>query len=452
MKITRIIALAIIAGISGAAGIQAQTLRETSPPAEFPPVSYTGKQYVDSRGCIYIRAGIDGNVAWVPRVSRSRKQICGYAPTKLAGTTRQQQAAPAPELITLEPGRQPAQSAAAAPAPAKRTPSAAKPAAAAPRVVTTAKPRRTPQSTSAGPAAAAAAAAPEPAAKRVVRVTPKPAPAPAVPAQAAAQPAAGGACAGLSDISRQYSNAAGVRCGPQAVPPVTYGGQGSGAQSSLRLTPNTRVVQTHIYQDRRLSNSFTVPRGYRPVWSDGRLNPQRAVRTVRPAVVTGSAQVPAGYLAVEREDGRLNRMRGVHTPEGDAQMARIWTDGVPRKLVQLPLDRPTLTLPRRARRSPAEAQPSGLRLSSRSAPQAVAPQQTAARLYVRAATFSDAGQATAAARRLAASGLPVRLGTVSRKGQPYKVVLAGPFRHQAKAAAALIKVQKAGFSGAKLGK
>ncbi|WP_323780019.1 SPOR domain-containing protein [Leisingera sp.] len=451
MKITRIIALAIIAGITGAAGIQAQTLRETSPPAEFPPVSYTGKQYVDSRGCIYIRAGIDGNVAWVPRVSRSRKQICGYAPTKLAGTTRQQQAAPGPELITLEPGRQPAQSGAAAPAAAKRTPSAAKPAA-APRVATTAKPRRTPQSTSARPAAAAAAPASEPAAKKVVRVTPKPAPAPAVPAPAAAQPAGGGACAGLSDISRQYSNAAGGRCGPQAVPPVTYGGQGSGAQSSLRLTPNTRVVQTHIYQDRRLSNSFTVPQGYRPVWSDGRLNPQRGVRTVRPAVVTGFAQVPAGYLAVEREDGRLNRMRGVRTPEGDAQMARIWTDGVPRKLVQLPLDRPALTLPRKARRSPAEAQPSGLRLSTRSAPQAAAPQQTEWRRYVRAATFSDAGQAKAAARRLAASGLPVRLGTVSRKGQPYKVVLAGPFRHQAKAAAALAKVQKAGFSGAKLSK
>ena len=149
MKITRIIALAIIAGTTGAAGIQAQTLRETSPPSEFPPASYKGKQYVDSRGCIYIRAGIDGNVTWVPRVSRSRKQICGYAPTKLAGATRQQPAAPAPELITLEPGQQPAQPAAAAPAAAKRPSTAAKPAAAAPRIVTTAKPRRTPQSTSA---------------------------------------------------------------------------------------------------------------------------------------------------------------------------------------------------------------------------------------------------------------------------------------------------------------
>lgn len=450
MKITRIIALAIIAGTTGAAGIQAQTLRETSPPSEFPPASYKGKQYVDSRGCIYIRAGIDGNVTWVPRVSRSRKQICGYAPTKLAGATRQQPAAPAPELITLEPGQQPAQPAAAAPAAAKRPSTAAKPAAAAPRIVTTAKPRRTPQSTSAQPAAAAPA--PKPAPKRVVRVTPKPIPAPAAPAPAAVQPASSGACAGLSDISRQYTNATGARCGPQTVSPVTYGGQGSGPQSSLRLTPNTRVVQTHIYQDRRLSNSFSVPEGYRPVWTDGRLNPQRAVRTVRPAVVTGFAQAPAGYLAVEREDDRLNTMRGVRTSEGDAQMAQVWTKGVPRRLVQLPLDRATLTLPRNVRRSPAEAQPSGLRLSTRSAPDAAAPQQAASRRYIRAATYAGAAEAKAAARRLAAAGLPVRLGTVSRRGQPYKVVLAGPFHAHDQAAAALAKARKAGFAGARISK
>lgn len=446
MKITRIIALAIITGTMGAAGVQAQTLRETSPPAEFPPASFKGKQYVDSRGCIYIRAGIDGNVTWVPRVNRSRKQICGFQPTKVAGATRQQQTAPAPELITLEPSQQPAQTTAAKPAPA-----AAKPAASStpPKVVTTAKPRRTQQTTTAAPAPAAPA--PKPAVKKVVRVTPKPAPAP-VPAAPAAGTAASG-CEGLSDISRKYTNTTGVRCGPQSSSPVTYGGQGGEPHSSLRLTPNTRVVQTHIYQDRRLSNSFTVPEGYRPVWNDGRLNPQRAERTVRPAVLTSFAQAPAGYQMVERADGRMNPMRGVRTPEGDAQMAQIWTNGVPRRLVELPLDRPTVRLQREARRSPAEAEPAGLRLSTRSAPDARAPEQVAAPArYVRAATYADAAEAKAAARKLAATGLPVRLGTVSRKGQPYKVVLAGPFRDPGLSSAALAKVRNAGFSGAKLSK
>ncbi|MCB4455401.1 SPOR domain-containing protein [Leisingera sp. McT4-56] len=442
MKITRIIALAIIAGAAGAAGIQAQTLRDSSPPAEYPPLSYKGKQYVDSRGCIYIRAGIDGNVAWVPRVNRSRKQLCGYAPTRLAGTTKQRPVAAAPELITLEPSQQPAQTAAAKPAAAAPAPETA--ASAPPKVVTTAKPVRAPQAA----AVAAVSAAPKPAAKEVVQVTPKPAPA-AAPAAAAQKPAGSTACAGLSDISRQYTNSSGVRCGPQEEAPVSY----DGPQSSVKLTPNTRVVQKHIYQDRRLANSFTVPKGYRPVWTDGRLNPQRAVRTVRPAVVTGFSQAPAGYEVVEREDGRMNPLRGSRTAEGDAQMARIWTNGVPRRLVHLPLDRRVVKLPREARRSPAETQPSGLRLSTRSAAGAAAPQKSAAaQRYVRAATYADAGQAKAAARRLASAGLTVRLGTVSRKGQPFKVVLAGPYRDSSQAAAALAKAQAAGFSGARLSK
>ncbi len=51
------------------------------PPAELPPESFTGSQYADSKGCIYIRAGASGVVTWVPRVTRDRRQICGFQPT-----------------------------------------------------------------------------------------------------------------------------------------------------------------------------------------------------------------------------------------------------------------------------------------------------------------------------------------------------------------------------------
>ena len=100
-------ALAILSGPVAAQG----SLRA---PAEVPPASYQGAQYVDSTGCVYVRAGASGNVTWVPRVTRDRKPICGYKPSVAAASRKG--AAPQPTVIDLS--RTPATTSGSAAAPA----------------------------------------------------------------------------------------------------------------------------------------------------------------------------------------------------------------------------------------------------------------------------------------------------------------------------------------------
>jgi cell division septation protein DedD len=55
--------------------------REPIQPAELPAADYAGQQYVDSKGCMFVRAGTAAKVLWVPRVSRDGVPLCGNPPS-----------------------------------------------------------------------------------------------------------------------------------------------------------------------------------------------------------------------------------------------------------------------------------------------------------------------------------------------------------------------------------
>ena len=59
-------------------------------PAELPSADFAGREYVDSKGCVFLRSTFGGEVTWVPRFGADRQPICNGQPTTAAA------AAPAP--------------------------------------------------------------------------------------------------------------------------------------------------------------------------------------------------------------------------------------------------------------------------------------------------------------------------------------------------------------------
>ncbi|QJF52190.1 hypothetical protein [Roseobacter ponti] len=217
---------ALVFSICGA-GVIAQT---TGVPAEMPPVGYTGSQFVDSRGCVFNRVGVDDAVRWVPRVNPARRQVCGRSPTFPAAVTASTPPAEAPvispdaEVVIVVPQ-------VAEPAPAGSD--TAVPVADVPR-----------------------AQAPAPVVK---------APAPVVVAPAHVV------------VARQPSPVRNRRVGPSLVGTVVT--PATAASKGVPLT--ARVLPRHVYEERLQFRPVTVPPGHRKAWSDGRLNPRRAEQTLQ---------------------------------------------------------------------------------------------------------------------------------------------------------------------------
>ena len=425
-----LVAASVLALGLSATGLMAQ-LRDQ--PAEFPPAGFTGNQYVDSRGCAFIRAGIGGTVSWVPRVSRNRGPLCNFQPTFGPDVAAGPPPGPGrvaplnapiidvgPSLVTATPPPPTAHVVAPAPvrapAPAARvgapfrtvasipavrqapapqpvaTPRVVAPAPApAPRRITLAEAcegrsgiqpgfisSRTGEPINCGPAPQVASAtpaviaAPEPlrltlaaacaamadGSVRYVRTDGSPilcetpetivtqippriaapvvAPAPVVAASAGAA----SACPGIPNMGT--FNGLPVRCGPQSLPPYT-----AVAAPAPIATVSTRSVigQPAVPASNPVVASRAAPqpaRGYAPVWTDGRINPQRgqfaqaapapqatrvSTRTVpaaRVAAPTGHRYVQVGSFGDPANAARLiQRLGGMGLPVASAKSGNL---------------------------------------------------------------------------------------------------------------------------------
>ncbi len=433
MELTRVIAISVIAASLGlGAAVHAQSLKNVHTPNEFPAASYKGKQYVDSKGCVYIRAGVDGAATWVPRMTRSRKVVCGYKPTVANAKPNTASAAKLDSnVVVIQPAAPPTTTAAAAPA----TRPSAKPRSVKPKpkvtttTVATAPMAKPPKSNSSWWNRNSKPASAKP--TTTVIPKPKPTPKPTTTTQRRTldqSPRRSGfdtPCrAGV--VSKHK-----VRCGPQsqlpytpgtgnptAAPPrIIYNGQGA-ALSPGYLAPgsivregevasNVRVVPLHVYEARQLAlNAPAVPEGYRRAFDDGRLNPRRAEQTFA----------------------------------GKAAMDSIWQQKTPRKLIPgadvasvMPSRASTSTITPVISTKSANREKS-LRLSGQS--------------YVQVQTYSNASAAQKAAQQLRAMGLPAKIGKYARNGQTYRMVLAGPFGSDQQADTAAAKLHRKGYDQA----
>lgn len=385
----------------GAGAALAQSAADVGGPRERPPASFSGQQFVDSRGCVYLRAGLGGSVNWVPRVDANRRAMCGYPPTFGGGT---------------RPAAAVAEAAAPAPAPAPVKPAPVRVAG-----------EPAPETYMPAPVQGVTA---RPVAPRPVAAAPVVAPRPVMQVE---RPGSGNriACTTAAPVAQRLK--------------LTNGGT---VVVCTRGDGTLEGVRAPVYPaGSRVGASLQAPSGVVPLGQPsgvGNGTPGRVVRN--------DLNVPEGYK-LAWEDDRLNPLRGVGTAEGQAAQDKVWTRKVPARLTTDPAQGVFAFLqpqpkPRVAvsTKSPKAEAPS-VALSTKS--ESVQPVKAASGgAYVQVGSFGVASNAEGAAARLAGLGLPVARSNGRIGGKAVQVVLAGPFGSGAEAQAALRAARGAGFGDA----
>lgn len=386
-----------------------QDLRSSEGPAEFPPASFTGKQYVDSAGCVYIRAGVDGAVTWVPRVNRNRSLLCGFKPTLAA-------ADPLPVIPDPEP--EVAQTQVAATQPVETAP-VVKPVTPKPEPVVAETPVLRPVTKPSifrkpvGDPITTVASNPVSVAPKVVAPAPAPvqetvaAPKPVTTAPRTVKLTATQACLQALATGKTYINKATglpVRCTPQETDPVPR----------IAKTAPQAVVKT-----------APKPIAQAPVVARAPVAAKPATRKLTLAQACAQAQA-SGKRFINKATGQP-----INCPSDSVTLPKgyetVWTDG---------------------RLNPNRGLPKTTGVVST---KSVAPVKTvtgSGHQYVQVGTFGVASNAQATAAKLKALGLPVRIAKYSKSGKTYRIVMAGPFASASTLQNGLRTSRNAGFSDA----
>ncbi len=388
--VLKMVPAAVLAVLAALGTANAQSVNDFSGPRELPPASFSGQQFVDSRGCVYLRAGLSGRTNWVPRVTQDRKQLCGYPPTfakqKIDVVEDAPQRAPSQPVT----GRRPIETVATTTTP--------------PRIRQTPPPAatRVPAETYAAPPVRVA-----PAPQRVVKAAPPvAAPAPKrVVRQAKGEP--GNGCYADAPVLETFE----VRGGGTMRLCTAGDGQLAGARAP-RLAGGAAAVAPSGYAERATgtlsSQDVSVPpKGYKKAWTDDRLNPNR----------------------------------GKGTAQGWADQDQVWTRDVPAQSVQDALKAgKRVVIVRRvtvsSKSSPAEP----------AAPRAA--KSASGKAYVQVGTFGEPANASRAVAQLQGLGLPVARAKTAKSGKALQIVMAGPFASSSEAQAALKAARRAGFGDA----
>lgn len=368
--------------------MSAQSIRAIGGPAETPPADFQGQQYVDSRGCVFMRAGLGGKISWVARIGQDRRPICNDVSMAEAAARLA-----APETISQTAVvEQPSAKAVGKP------------------MATVASNMRVQSQigvqTPIVVPGLASVAAPAPVAKIGAPT-------------AMAQPRSA-RCPAAAPVLQQMA----LQSGGTVLVCTRGDGSATGWLSPGYPAGVGGTIENIGRQDVAYSGNM-APSARQTSAAE---MAGATVQTVIAGAPIANRPAPQTQYVAAWKDGRLNPLRGIGTPEGWAMQGQIWTQQSPAKLVA------------------AQKAESAHRVtqSTMSAGKTAA---TGAR-YVQVGTFGNPDNVANAAGALSAMGLPVSKSRMTKAGRELVIVFAGPFDNVQAAQTALGMTRQAGFGDA----